>query len=190
MVGVLQQRVATALREGNETGCADPSRGAPDLLAHLAERPGRPGDNVERVGAQGGVEAAFTNHGRDPLGGVSAHQLDQGGPFFTQQIEERVEGGLVPTHRGPDEPSAVVVDDHGQVLVTPAVADLVDANAGQSLEGIASGSTIGHHPGDDGAYAAPRHSHQLGDRRLRGVGLLAFAIQLHWVLLNSGSTPA
>jgi hypothetical protein len=100
-----------------------------DLLSHVVERLGRPGHHVERVGAQGGVGTALTNHGRDPFGGVARNQPHQARPLFTEQVEERLESGLVPTRGRPDEPSAVVVDHHGQVLVAPAATDLADADA-------------------------------------------------------------
>ena len=70
-------------------------RGAPILLAvrQISFRTSSSalvaqGHHVERVGAQGGVGTAFTNHGRDPFGSVGRNQLDQVRPLFTEQVEE------------------------------------------------------------------------------------------------------
>lgn len=63
-----------------------------------------------------------------------------------------------------------MIDDHGQVLVAPAVGDLINANATQSLEGIALGHCVANDPGDDRPHTSPAHSHQFSGRRLGGVG--------------------
>lgn len=46
------------------------------------------------------------------------------------------EGLLVVVLSGPDQPAAVVVDDHGEVAVAALVGDLVDPDAHQPVEGV------------------------------------------------------
>jgi hypothetical protein len=122
------------------------------------------------VRAERGVGTALGDHDSDPLGRVSTDQPDPRRPLLTQKLEELLEGLLVTSDRGPDESSAVVVHHHGQVLVPAPVADLVDADADESLEGVLCRTRVTNDPGDDRAHGAPRDPHHFGDRGLRGVG--------------------
>ena len=89
---------------------------------------------------------------------------------YTEQVEEAVEGLLVPPDRGPDEATGVVVDHDGQVAVAALVGDLVDADAGEALEGVVGGPAVGDDALDDGADALPGDAQQLAHRGLGGVG--------------------
>ena len=50
------------------------------------------------------------------------------------------------------------------------VADLVDPDADEAVEGVVGGPAVGHHPVDDRTDRPPGDPHQLTDRRLGGVG--------------------
>lgn len=62
-----------------------------------------------------------------------------------------------------------MIDDHGQELLSLAVADLVDADAPQSGRPVRLGVDVGADSGDDAAYGAPGDRHQLGDPTLRAL---------------------
>jgi len=50
-------------------------------------------------------------------------------PFGAEQVEELPQRGLVPPGRGPDQPAAVVINHHREVLVVALVGDLVDPDS-------------------------------------------------------------
>jgi len=54
--------------------------------------------------------------------------------------------------------------------VAALVADLVDPNAGEAVEGIVRGPSVIDHPGDDRPDRSPGHTHEGDHRRLGGVG--------------------
>jgi hypothetical protein len=140
----------------------------PDLPTDLVEGRAGPLADVERLKAEGGVGAALADHGGDPGGGVGAHQSDGGTTAFPQLVEELPERRLVPAHRRPDQPVAVVIDDHGEVAMTPLVRDLVHPEPRQPGEAIDLGLGVRAHPGDDPAHHPPADPEQLTDRRLGG----------------------
>jgi hypothetical protein len=63
-----------------------------------------------------------------------------------------------------------VIHHHRQVPVAALVADLVDADAAQTTEGIVRRASIPDDAGDDRADRAPGDAHQVRDSGLRGVG--------------------
>lgn len=63
-----------------------------------------------------------------------------------------------------------MVDDHDQVALAAAVADLVDADPLEIGEGIGARAGIGHHARDDAAHGPPGDAQELADRGLRAVG--------------------
>jgi hypothetical protein len=70
---------------------------------------------MERIGAAHRGRAAACHHGGDPVGGVRADQLNLGATGLAEGVEELIQGGLAGAWRGPYQPAAVVVDDHGQI---------------------------------------------------------------------------
>jgi hypothetical protein len=104
------------------------------------------------------------HHVTDPSGSIGADQGDLCGPLLAQQFEEAVERRLVPPDGRPHQPPRIVVDDDGQVAVPLLVADLVDPDPDQTIEGVVGGTTIGHHAGDDRAHRPPGDAHQFADR--------------------------
>ena len=65
--------------------------------------------------------------------------------------------------------AGVVIDDDGQVALTLAMADLVDADAVQSVEQVELAPRVIADAIADRADGAPRDTHQLRDRALRCV---------------------
>jgi len=96
----------------------------PDVSANIVESLGCPLTNVKRVDAKGGVGTAFCDHFADPSGPVGTDQADLGVPLVAQQVEELVQGHLVPANGSPDEATGIVVHRDSQVPVTALVADL------------------------------------------------------------------
>ena len=59
--------------------------------------------------------------------------------------------------RGPHQPTAVVVDDHGALPVALLVGDLVDPDPSQAGEAVNAGSGLLGHPRDAPPDRAPGH---------------------------------
>src|SRR5258707_13950829 len=89
---------------------------------------------MERVHAADGLGAAAIDHARDPAAGVSRDMGKQPTALLAEFIEEAPESLLVASLGRPDQPSAVVIDDHDQVLVTLPERDLVDPDPAQALQ--------------------------------------------------------
>src|SRR5487761_1827990 len=168
VLGVLPEREAGVLELAGDGGLAAPPGRVPDLATDLVEGLAGPLADVEGVQAEGGVLAAFADHDPDPLSGVGTHQSDGPATVLPQLVEEHGERLLVPADRCPDQPVAVVVDDHDQVAVAAFVADLVDPDPPQPRETIHLGLGVAAHAGDDPAHHPPADPEQLGDRRLGG----------------------
>ena len=96
-------------------------------------------------------------------------RLDPAGSFGAEEIEERLQGGLVMTVGGPHQPAAVVIDDDHQVLVAAPIGDLVDPDPHQPVERVPDGAGVGHDAAGDRPDGAPGDPHQLDHRRLRAV---------------------
>ena len=77
---------------------------------------------------------------------------------------------LVATDRRPDEAPGVVVHDDRQVAVPALIADLVDPNTREPVEGVTGRAPVRDDASDDRAYGPPGDAHELAHRRLRGVG--------------------
>lgn len=74
---------------------------------------------MERVEHALGVRQALLHAGVDPFGAVAGDRLDGGALLVGQLSEEQVEDLLAVSVVRPDDPSALVVDDHGDVRVRP-----------------------------------------------------------------------
>src|SRR5688572_1508285 len=60
-----------------------------------------------------------------------------------------------------------MVDDDGQVAMSPLVGDLVDPDPVQAVQPVDPAVDVGLDPGHDRSHRPPPHSHQLRDRRFR-----------------------
>src|SRR5665213_1334480 len=101
----------------------------PRTSTHLVEGIGGPAHHVERISAAHRVGTTLRHHEADPFGPICGNVGDLGAAFLTEGVEERGERRPVAARCGPDEATAVVVDDHGQILVPALVGDLVDTDA-------------------------------------------------------------
>jgi hypothetical protein len=89
-----------------------------------------------------------------------------GGRNVYQRISPRFICELVPALAVPHR-AALVVDDDRDVLVVPAVAQLVDTEETQVVERVA-GTKPRHHALDDAADRRPPDAHHVAERRLVG----------------------
>jgi hypothetical protein len=125
-------------------------------------------DDVEGVGAHPGLWGA--GPGDLGVGAVQVHRrcLQPGGALGAEGVEEALQGGAGHALTGPDDRAGtVVVGDHGQVAVTLAVGDLVDADAVQLVQaGVVE--VGGDHPHRDGGHRLPGAAQQPGDGGLVG----------------------
>jgi hypothetical protein len=80
-------------------------------------------------------------------------------PLGSEGVEEGTQRRLVSTGAGPDQPSGVVVDHDGQVLVVALVGDLIDADPAQTSEQVDLTGGVGPDPGDDRSDGAPGDPH-------------------------------
>jgi hypothetical protein len=122
---------------------------------------------MEGVRAAHRCGASSGNDRGDPVGGIGTDVGDLRAPVFTEEVEERLQGCLVPPRCGPDQAAGVVVDHDGEEPVAALVADLVDPDPAQPREPVHSRVDVGRDPGDDRAHGPPGDPHQLGDRGLR-----------------------
>lgn len=143
---------------------------APDPSAHRVKGVGGPHDDVERVGAAHRGRAAFAHHGLDPVRGIGGHMRDQCAAMLAELVEEAAEHGLGAALRGPHQPTGVMVDDHGQVLLPAPVGDLVDADPAQPAQPVMGGVEVRPDPGDDRPHGAPGNAHQVPRRTLGRLG--------------------
>src|ERR1019366_2161091 len=77
---------------------------------------------------------------------IAGHELELTCPFLPQGIEEGPDRLLVATLGRPDHPAGQVVTDHGQVLVTLLVLDLVDGDGDQTVEQVDPPQRLSGHP--------------------------------------------
>jgi len=70
----------------------------------------------------------------DPAGAVGADMGDPQRATPAQLPEEAAEGLLISAFGRPDQASAVVIHDHGQVALTLAEGDLIDPDPAQPGE--------------------------------------------------------
>lgn len=104
---------------------------------------------MERVDAEPRIGAPLGDDIRDPLRAVRRDDGDLLAARFTEKVKEAPQRLLVPPDSRPDEAARIVVDADCQVAVVTLVADLVDADAAQPLEGIMCRSPVGDNAGDD-----------------------------------------
>ena len=143
VLGVPPQGIAAAFQLSGMSRHAALARLVPDLASHLVQGVGGPGDDVKAVDAQRRVGAPLGHHLGDPGGGVGTDQGDLFASLLAQEIEEATERLLVAPDRRPDEPPGVVVDEDRQVAVALLVADLVDPDAAEAVEGVVGGPAVG-----------------------------------------------
>ena len=65
---------------------------------------------------------------------IDGYVGDLATPLFAEELEELAENGCTPALAGPNHTTTIVVDDHGQIPMAIAVAELIDADAANSIE--------------------------------------------------------
>ena len=131
---------------------------------HLVERVGRQAFDVEPVEDHPRVRHPRPQRLLPARRQVRRHQLDPFTAGRPQQVEERLQRlGTAPL-AGPHHPPTVMIDDHCQVVVPFAVAELIDADSLQPVKARRV-QLPRHHPLDDAADRLPRDGHQTTDRR-------------------------
>ena len=111
------------LREGRLTV---PAGRVPDLPPDRVEGLGRPGHDMERIGAQDSARRPPPDDPADPLGGVGRHVGEGRRALGTQLVEEALQRPFAAAIGRPHQTARVVVDDDHEVALATAVADLVD----------------------------------------------------------------
>ena len=122
------------------------------------------------TGAQDCLRRAAGDHAADPVRAVGGDVGELRGPAGSEAAGEGLQGLAVAAGRGPDQQSAVVIDDDDQVLMPAFIGDLVDPDAAQPGEPVGGCLGLAGHPGDDVPDGAPGDPHQLSDRGLRARG--------------------
>ncbi len=87
-----------------------------------------------------------------------------GCPLGAQLPEEPKQRLNLTVFSGPNHPAREMVDHHGQVPVTLAVANLVHSNDLQSVQPLPLVPLLLYHPTDDPPNRAPRDAEILGHR--------------------------
>ena len=147
------------------------ARRVPDLASHLVEGVGRPLHDMEAVDAQrraGGTVPATTSAIHSAPSAETTVILSHRSSPRRSKKPRRVflsRPTAAQTSR-PESWSTTTV----RVSVPALVADLVDPDPRQAVEGIVRGPSVSDDPGDDRADGPPGDAHQLGDRGLRRVG--------------------
>ena len=96
---------------------------------------------------------------------VDGHRLELGAALGPQGLEEAPEGLGALALGGPDDLAALVVDDDGDVLMVPPVAQLVDPDEPQAVELVATLLSMpADDPTDDAPDGHPGDPHQARDR--------------------------
>ena len=121
--------------------------------------------HVERIRTADRARTAPGHHVGDPAGRIRGDVGDL--PRGPQRVEEAVQGGVVAARDRPDQPAAVVVDHHRDVVVVTLVGDLVDADTPQPGKPVNGLVHIGPHPRHDRPHGAPGDPHQLTHRGFR-----------------------
>jgi hypothetical protein len=121
---------------------------------------------VKRVQGDDGVRAALGDGPGDPFGVIARHELDLLAALLTQQSEELLDRFAVPAVRCPHQPAGVMIDNHGQVLLSLANRDLVKPEGLQTREQVASLLGFGADALADTSDGPPRDPHQMADRGL------------------------
>ena len=127
---------------------------------------------MERVQDAPGVRQALLHAGVDPLGAVAGDCLDGGALLVGRLSEEQAGHLLAVSVVRPDDPFALVVDDHGDVRVPLPAAGPVHAYRGETVEHARHrGFQAGGDPARDMAGGPPRDAWEsargllAGDRR-------------------------
>ena len=95
------------------------------------------------------------NRAQDPLGAIAADVGELGAALLAELLEETLDHFLAAAFGGPDQPTRDVIDDQRQVALASTPTDLVDADALQVIQSVATPRGLLHHTGDDPAYRFP-----------------------------------
>ena len=165
--GVLQQRPPRSLdrlREVTALGFAH------HLTSNLVDRVVGQLLDVEAIEDDISLRGVLLNGELVSGGHVHGHRLEPQTGFWSDLGEESCQRLGALALAGPDDPTAIVIDDDRQVAVSLAIAELIDTDAAQSVQSarveLAIDDATNDHP--DGA---PVNAQQLGDRG--GVGDLS-----------------
>lgn len=161
-------------------------RSAPRLAPHLVECVHAPFHDMEGVDAARGIRQVLLDARCNPLCAVRRHGLDGCALLFRQALHEPGEDVFPVALASPHDGVRLVVHDDGDVLVSLAVAGLVDADANKPVEALAGvrlevlvramdatsdGVPLDAHVRGNGALAQleghPRHHHVERLRELR-----------------------
>ena len=110
---------------------------------------------VSRQTIASGARSATTS--RIQVGAVSGHELQPGGAFVAEGVEELADGGLAAALGGPHHLAGDVVADDGQVALPLLVLDLVDGDSDEPVEQIDPPERFGRHPHAHVVHRPPRH---------------------------------
>jgi hypothetical protein len=89
----------------------------------------------------------------------------------------------------PHDRAALVVDDHGDALVVPAVAQLVHTDETKTVERVA-GPEPRHYPLDDAANRGPRDAHHVAERLVGPLREVATGCSKSYVNQDCGAATA
>jgi len=147
------------------------------LAAHFFDGFGREPEHVEEVEDDLCVRSLRLDGFDEGAGHVDGDCFDCGGALFAELFEEGVERLGAFSLGSPDDTLAVVIDDGGDVVMPLAIAELVDADAGETVESLMV-EPLCYDACDDVADSAPRNAHHprhlgfVGDLREVGGHLL------------------
>ena len=175
--GVLQQRPAGVLgpagvvagtnfvepRATHAFGWRHATLLVPRPAASLIDRLVGEGDEMEGVHALTNVGRLHGGRVLEGAAHIEADGFEFRHPLGPQLVEERHERFGVLALVGPDDPTlAVVIGHDGQIAMSLPIGDLVDPEAGQSLEATVV-EHVTHHVDNDLGNGLPAHAQQLGD---------------------------
>ena len=167
VAGVLQQRPAGTLERFGVAGVGKLAELLPQVASDLVEGVADQFHEVEHISAHDGLGsvALGLDGGQVRRSEVHRDRCELGGTLGSEVVEELVEGLGVFAFGPPDDPTPVMVDDQGQVLVVLPPGDLIDPDTEQAIQ-AARFQLGGHDPFAGPAHGPPRHPTQPGDRGL------------------------
>src|SRR5512139_221884 len=164
--GILEQGPASVFDGARRLGAGKlANQGAADFVERVA---GELRD-VEAVENDVGLRGTFT-HYREVTGGhVHGDVLDGARGRLADHVEELAQGVSTAANARRDDAAAGVIDDHGEVAVVFAVAELIDTDVAQAAQpsGI---EALGDDPLHDRADRSPVDAHQVAHDGTRGGG--------------------
>jgi len=135
---------------------------ASKLPADLGDRVVEMAHDVEAVENDARLRCLLAQHDQVRLPHVGADRLELSRSLRPQASEEAQQGLDLAVLARPHDPAAEVVDDHGEVLVVPTVADLVHPDHPQAVEVAIAVPLALDHPVDDVAHGGPGEAEVLG----------------------------